>query len=97
MDILDIAEMERMYILFANMIAPMQKKYLSRVYSDMEPWFTTPSKPINYNSMIQDIEFYGVCTEMVYRQSRSIQLYQAFNVKAEILIEQIDSEIELLK
>ena len=97
MDILVIADVSRMHILFANMVIPIQRKYFYKDYTSMEPWSITPSLPLNYNDMIYDKEFYSVCTEMVYRQTRSIQLYEAFILKGEGLIQQIDSEIEHLK
>ncbi|SEP67131.1 hypothetical protein SAMN05421824_0017 [Hyunsoonleella jejuensis] len=97
MDILDIADMARMHILFENMVIPIQRKYFYRDHTSMEPWSTTPFLPLNYNDMIHDMEFYSVCTEIAYRQTRSIQLYKAFNLNAESLVKEINSEIKNLE
>ncbi|WP_162919992.1 hypothetical protein [Hanstruepera ponticola] len=94
MDMLDIAEMERIHILFENMIVPIQKKYFYRDYTSKMPW---PYVPMNYSNMIEDMEFYAVCTEIAYRQTRSIERFKEFNIMSASVIEQIDSEIKVLK
>ncbi|MFD1314912.1 DUF6090 family protein [Namhaeicola litoreus] len=89
MDMLDIAEMERMNILFENMSVPMYRKYLYRDYTK-EPW---PYVPFDYTNMMKDMEFYTVCTEIAFRQARSIERFKAFNILSANIIAQIDSEI----
>ena len=91
MDKLDIAEMTRMNILFENMIVPMQRKYFYKDYTSNVPWHYVP---YDYNDMMKDMEFYSVCTEMAFRQTRSIERYKAFIFRSESLIEQIDLEIK---
>jgi len=92
MNILDVSELNRQDMIYENMILPIQKKYFYRSISvDSEFW---PLVLSDYENMIHDPEFYSACTEIAYRQTRSIARFQEFNIKAKHVIEQIDSELE---
>ena len=95
MEILDKAEMNRINQLTAELILPIEKKYFYRDLESSEEYL--PLVPSNYEAMIQDPEFYNVCTEVAYRQRRSIKRYTNFNLSAQALISQIESEIERLE
>lgn len=95
MDILDISEVKRQNMIFENIILPIQKRYFFRdINSDSEIWALVPS---NYKEMINDPEFYAVCTEIAYRQTRSLARFRAFNIKAKNVIDQIDKELVQLR
>ena len=95
MDILDISEVKRQNMVFENIILPIQKKYFFRSkISDSEIW---PLVPSNYQDMINDPEFYAVCTEIAYRQARSLDRFRAFNIKAKNVLDQIDKELVQLR
>jgi hypothetical protein len=95
MNILDVSEVNRQSMIYENIILPIQKKYFFRSEStNSEIW---PLVPSNYQNMINDREFYAVCTEVAFRQTRSINRFRVFNIKAKEAIEQIDKELEQLK
>jgi hypothetical protein len=95
MNILDISEVSRGNSIYESMILPIQKKYFFRSKSsDNGEWQLMLS---DYESMINDPEFYAVFTEVAYRQSRSMNRFHAFNTKAKDVIKQIDNELGQLK
>lgn len=95
MNILDNSEMNRINQLTSIMVLPMQKRYFYRDLSDEGDFLLLV--PSNYNEMINNPEFYNVCTEVAYRQRRSIIRFSDFNILANRLISKIESEIQLLK
>lgn len=95
MDILDNAEMNRIKQLTSIMILPMQKKYFFRDLNRETDFLDLV--PSQYDEMINDPEFYNICTEVAYRQRRSIIRFSKFNTSANKLIAEIDSEIQLLE
>ena len=95
MDILDTSDMTRIDQINITMLLPMSKKYFYRnLKSNGEYLSYIPS---NYDAMIQDPEFYNVCTELTYRQQRSSIRFAKFNEKAKELITKIESEIKALE
>lgn len=95
MNILDVSEMNRQEMIYENMVLPIQKKYYYRRESlDSEHW---PLILSNYEDMIHDPEFYAVCSEVAFRQAKSIGRFQVFNLKSKQVLEQIDRELERLK
>ena len=94
MDILDISNIKRLDLLLEHMIIPIQKKYFHRDYRTIMPW---PLVPNDYKGMMEDKEFYSVCTEMAYRQTRDIEKFKAFNIKSKRIVDQINAELKELK
>ena len=95
MNILDVSEVSRGNLIYESMILPIQKKYFYRSKSsDGENWQLMLS---DYESMINDPEFYAVFTEVAYRQSRSKNRFHKFNIKAKEILKQIDKELEQLQ
>jgi hypothetical protein len=91
MDILDLSEVSRLNMLNSTMAFPILKKYFNRDrFSALEYW---PFVPHSYYKMMHDQEFYAVCVEYAYRQTRSIRRFKAFNQQAEEVISAINSEI----
>lgn len=95
MDILDNSDVRRIDQLNLVMVLPIMKKYFSRDLNNKDEYL--PLIPSNYQTMINDQEFYNVCTEIAYRQKRSIIRFSNFNKKANKLISKIESEIQLIK
>lgn len=94
MEILDVSDMKRIDNLNLTMVLPIQKKYFHRDFtSTEEQWKLIPT---NYDSMMADPEFFNVCTEMAFRQQRSINRFMEFNKSARALIEEIDAELAKL-
>lgn len=95
MDILDNSDMERVNQVNTTMVLPMTKKYFYRDFNnEKEQYQLIPS---NYIAMINDPEFYNICTEVAYRQKRSIIRFTKFNTSAKVLISEIDAEIRSLE
>jgi len=95
MDILDNSDMDRINQLNSTMVLPIMKKYFFRDLEYEDEYI--PLVPNNYNAMINDPEFYNVCTEVAYRQRRSIIRFSKFNKSANQLIAKIESEILVLE
>ena len=95
MDILDNSDMSRIHQISTTMVNPIIKKYFYRDLNSKDEYL--PYIPSNYDVMIQDPEFYNVCTEIAYRQLRSIVRYERFNEKAKHVITLIESEIQALE
>lgn len=95
MDILDHADMGRIDQLNSVLVLPMLKTYF---YRDMSVWGNDlPFIPSNYDAMINDPEFYNICTEVAFRQRRSIFRFTKFNKSANDLISRIESEIKRIE
>ena len=95
MDILDNSDMSRIDQMNLVMVLPMMKKYFFRDLNYEDE--SLPLIPSNYQTMINDPEFYNVCTEIAFRQKRSIIRFSNFNKTANNLISEIDSEIQFLE
>lgn len=95
MDILDNSDMSRTNQIHTTMFLPLAKKYLRRNLENDKEYLSYV--PTDYDTMLQDDEFYNVCTEIAYRQSRSSIRFKKFNTKASALISKIDQEIETLE
>jgi hypothetical protein len=95
MDILDTSDMSRFDQINITMLLPMIKKYFHRNLKSKGEHL--PYMPSNYVAMINDPEFYNVCTELAYRQQRSSIRFAKFNEKAKELITKIESEIKALE
>ena len=93
MNILDVAEANRINQINSSMILPLIKDYFYRDLSVKNYSYM----PNNYEVMINDPRFYNICTEFSFRQKSSINRYQVFNQKARNLISRINSEIQKLK
>lgn len=91
MDILDVSEVNRLNGLFENMLIPIQRRHFYRDHTSREE--TWPFRPTDYERMMRDPEFYSVCTEYAYRQTRSIERFKAFNEASRQLIARIDAEL----
>lgn len=94
MDILDNSDMSRMDQINSVLFLPIAKKYLHREIELNQEYASFA--PTDYNALMQDIEFYNVCTELAYRQLRSSIRFENFNRKADNLISKINEEIERL-
>ncbi len=94
MDILDRSEMSRLDQISITMTFPMIRKYFHRDLSSVDD--NLPLIPSDYEAMMNDIEFFNFCTELGFRQMRSIVRYQNFNSKASKLIDKIDNELKQL-
>ncbi|WP_162920003.1 DUF6090 family protein [Hanstruepera ponticola] len=95
MDILDNSDMSSMNQINTTLFLPLAKKYLRRNITLNQEYL--PYVPTDYETMMQDEEFYNVCTEIGYRQLRSYKRFENFNKKANNLISKIDQEIEKLE
>lgn len=94
MDILDNSDKSRMDQINGTLFLPLAKKYLHRNIEFGKEYLSLI--PTDYDTMIQDDEFYNVCTEIAYRQSRSSFRFKKFNKKANALISKISQEIVTL-
>lgn len=95
MDILDNSDISRMNQINTTLFLPLAKKYLRRNITLNQEYL--PYVPTDYETMMQDEEFYNVCTEIGYRQLRSYKRFENFNKKANNLISKIDQEIQILE
>ena len=101
MDILDNSDMSRIGQMNSVMVLPIIKKYFFRDLNhnrDLNLKIENfPLVPSNYQAMINDQDFYNVCTEVAFRQKRSIIRFSEFNKTANQLVSKIESEIRLLE
>ena len=95
MDILDNSDMSRIDQMNTVMVLPLMKKYFFRDLNYEDEYL--PLIPSNYQTMINDQEFYNVCTEIAYRQKRSVIRFTNFNKTANKLISKIESEIQFIE
>ena len=95
MDILDNSDMSRIDQMNTVMVLPLMKKYFFRDLNYEDEYL--PLIPSDYQTMINDQEFYNVCTEIAYRQKRSMIRFTNFNKTANKLISKIESEIQFLE
>ena len=101
MDMLDVSDMNRINQMNIVMVLPIMKHYFFRDLNyDIDSNITHdtfPLIPSNYEAMIHDPEFYNVCTEVAFKQQRSIKRFYDFNEKAKNVVSKIESEIKLLE
>ncbi|WP_455168789.1 hypothetical protein [Aegicerativicinus sediminis] len=74
-----------------SVVLPIQNKYFSRKWKGQS--LNTDLHPSNYDVMMNDIQFYNMCTELAYRRKQAANNFIKSATKLKQLIAKIDQEI----
>ncbi|MBO6879519.1 DUF6090 family protein [Winogradskyella sp.] len=79
----------------ANVVLPLQNKYFSRHWKAEN--LNSGLHPINYESMIKDVEFFNMCTELAYRRKQTAINSRNSAQRLKQVVHKINEEIRLNK
>jgi hypothetical protein len=95
MDILDVSDLNSHSNYMSSVVDPIISKYFYYDWKSEElPWNVIP---MDYKTMMNDKQFYSICTRLTYSLEVSIIKSESFIIKAKLLNESIKKEIKQLK